>query len=1171
MRIDALRLIAYGPFDGTVLNMSGGEEGFHLIYGANEAGKSSALRALRHLLYGIPERSTDNFLHAYGNMRIAGSIRSRGGNVLDFIRRKGRGNTLRTADDSSVLEDSALQSFLGGVHEDLFNAMFGIDHEDLVRGGQEIIHGGGDVGRLIFSAGSGIANLREVQNELQAAADQLFRPAGQKQKINEALAHLNAGRKTLLSLQLPGREWIRHDESLRSALTRKAAVESELTRYQRELNRLERIRQAFPLIANRRELIKELEAYAPAVLLPEGFSEQRRELLTRLAVAKEEKKQAIETIASHQDSISSLNISTGFLNNAERIEEIHGELGSHRKAAKDRITLETRHNTLIGEAKEILRGLRDDLTLEQAERLHIKKSEIIRIQELGIQYERIVTRMKDARDKLPALTQEIAEIKEALDALGVTRSIQDLMAALAEAEEWGLFERQFHVEQAAIRSDMNTAENMKKKLGLEKNSFEEIESLPVPSSETIRVFDDRFDTIDSRLNDILGEHKRVGKAGKDVERQIEINRLEREVPTEEDLLRSREKRDLGWRLVAGKLNEQPVAEAEIENFIEKTPGSKTLSEAFESNLHATDEISDRLRREADRVATKARFLADQAAFKEQLQRIQKDLELAENEKTEIFRQWEILWQPVGVVSRSPKEMQRWVQDLGALAEKYQGIRDRKARAEASEREIEKHRQKLIQCLQAFKEAAGDETLNTLIHRGQVIVKSMEELIQKRALLERDKVLREKELAAERSRLENNQKALKLWQEQWETAVRPIGLEADAMPAQATAVMEELKSLFDTLKEADILRKRITGIDRDADDFTGKVTDLLERIAPELIGRSPDEAALELHGRLKGYRDARSRQETLDKQLKKEQERLDRAKNAVLKVETQLRRMCEEARCDTIDELADSERRSNRKRQIENDLKNIDERLRQLSAGAPVADFIEQAMEVDSDSISGEFKRLEETTQSLTAEKSDLDQTIGSERTELGRMDGSDRAAETAEEIQLLLGTIENDIEQYVRVKIAAGILSRAIERFRKKSQGPILNRASTLFSQITQGAFEGLRADFDDTGRPVIVGVRQAGGIVTVDGMSDGTADQVYLALRLAGLEMYLERYEPLPLIVDDILIRFDNDRAAATLKVLAELSKKTQVIFFTHHHHLVEIAEKSMDESILKKYDLVG
>ena len=87
--------------------------------------------------------------------------------------------------------------------------------------------------------------------------------------------------------------------------------------------------------------------------------------------------------------------------------------------------------------------------------------------------------------------------------------------------------------------------------------------------------------------------------------------------------------------------------------------------------------------------------------------------------------------------------------------------------------------------------------------------------------------------------------------------------------------------------------------------------------------------------------------------------------------------------------------------------------------------------------------------------------------------------------------------------------------------------------------------------------------------MSDGTTDQLYLALRLASLETYLKNNEPMPFIVDDILIRFDDKRATAALQVLAELSTKTQVIFFTHHQHLVELTETNIDYSILFKHSL--
>jgi uncharacterized protein YhaN len=140
------------------------------------------------------------------------------------------------------------------------------------------------------------------------------------------------------------------------------------------------------------------------------------------------------------------------------------------------------------------------------------------------------------------------------------------------------------------------------------------------------------------------------------------------------------------------------------------------------------------------------------------------------------------------------------------------------------------------------------------------------------------------------------------------------------------------------------------------------------------------------------------------------------------------------------------------------------------------------------------------------------------------------------------------------------LLNAAIEEHRKKKQGPVLARASQIFSHITLGSFKELRADFNERGEPVLTGVRDSSGeAVSVSGMSDGTCDQLYLALRLASLETWLDRHESIPFIVDDVLLNFDDARAIASLEVLAELSHRTQVVFFTHHQHLVDMAKDSL------------
>lgn len=146
-----------------------------------------------------------------------------------------------------------------------------------------------------------------------------------------------------------------------------------------------------------------------------------------------------------------------------------------------------------------------------------------------------------------------------------------------------------------------------------------------------------------------------------------------------------------------------------------------------------------------------------------------------------------------------------------------------------------------------------------------------------------------------------------------------------------------------------------------------------------------------------------------------------------------------------------------------------------------------------------------------------------------------------------------DAERFVKVETASTLLKWAIDRYRERRQGPMLSRASSIFSALTLGNFSRLAVDYDR--QPMaLAAVRASGEHVEIEGMSEGTRDQLYLALRLAALEEHGEKAPPLPFVADDLFINFDDDRAHAGLRVLAHIAKSTQVIFLSHHDHLLDI-----------------
>jgi uncharacterized protein YhaN len=134
-----------------------------------------------------------------------------------------------------------------------------------------------------------------------------------------------------------------------------------------------------------------------------------------------------------------------------------------------------------------------------------------------------------------------------------------------------------------------------------------------------------------------------------------------------------------------------------------------------------------------------------------------------------------------------------------------------------------------------------------------------------------------------------------------------------------------------------------------------------------------------------------------------------------------------------------------------------------------------------------------------------------------------------------------------------------MERFRRERQAPLLEAASSIFSRLTLGRYSGLDVEVEGkTGQ--LIGVR-SDGLTTVPApkMSDGTADQLYLALRIAAVRDAVAAGARLPFVADDLFINYDDERAAAGFKELAELGGVTQVLFLTHHEHLLDIARKAV------------
>jgi len=1214
MKILELALHAFGPFSDAVLDLSAGQEGLHLIYGPNEAGKSSALRALRQALFGIPAQSSDSFVHPYSKMRIGLTLRADDGRTLQLIRRKGNRNTLLGADGTTPLADGTVERFLGGLTETEFKSRFALDHEELIQGGKAILQGGGELGAVLFQAGGGLKNLVEVRRELDRELDELFRPGGSKRRINAGLAELKEANEAKRKTALHSSEWLEHDSARREASTRLAEVELRLREKHAAKRRLERLGEALPLLTRQRTSREELAQLGDVALLSEPFQKTRLEAQVRRDAARAARESTGEAIARLDRQIAALVVADDLLAEADAIERLREGLAADRKArralpgeeANLLQALAGAHDLLaeswahllsgLGEAEERVLGeqipgevsvdRRLDRVLKVGEQLRLTRAQKAAIANLVGERTRLAAERAQTIARISELASQLDDATAELGRLAPPTETGLLDVSLRQARDQGDLDRILEASRNRLAVAENEAARALAQLPLWTEPLETLETAYVPTVETIDRFEAEFARIGTEHEQLRTERRSTVAEQAEADGALEhLRQIAGTVPTEDDLVQARALRDQLWRLIrrAWESNSLPTSD-DVGLLLEAREAPiispVSLAGAFERLESQADSHADRLRREASRVAQHAASLASLLKARQRLEFLEiQEKELLQRAE-ETHSRWATAWASLGLDPLSPREMRGWLQLRKDLLKQAAELQDLRTEQKGLEGKHVLHRQRLSQCLQALGSPScpPDESLTSLRDRAEAELKRLAELETKRNRLIESVGKLKRQLEAARAQDLIVEQRLETWRGQWAVAVAPLSRAPDVTIEEAAEVVNQATDLQSRIKEARDSQRRIAMLRQEAAQFASDVRSLCQRVAadlnPDASPGSPsiEIAASELLLRFRVAQETWSTKQTLIKQRESELASARNAEQSVSEASLQLAALCQEARCALVDDLPRAEQRSRDALELRDRLKVLDEQMQQLCAGEPLDAFRQAALALDLDRLPDQLQALADEISQLDADRGELNQVLGREQQVLKQMDGSSRAAEAAEQAEELKARLAVDVEEYARLRLAAVVLYEAIDRYRQRSQGPVLDRASGLFAQLTLGSFKGLKVDYDDHDQAVLRAVRPGGTeTVGIAGLSEGSADQLYLALRLASLEAYLESHEPISLVVDDILIQFDDDRATAALQALAKLSRRTQIVLFSHHEHVCRLAQACVDPDQLIVHRLSG
>jgi hypothetical protein len=337
-------------------------------------------------------------------------------------------------------------------------------------------------------------------------------------------------------------------------------------------------------------------------------------------------------------------------------------------------------------------------------------------------------------------------------------------------------------------------------------------------------------------------------------------------------------------------------------------------------------------------------------------------------------------------------------------------------------------------------------------------------------------------------------------------------------------------------------------------FDRDVSDMATRVGRDVVADDAQQTLARLRDRLADTRRAADASQRLQETGAK---RAGERKTLVLK-RASLETALEEARgtlgAMDIVALSSSLDRLAQRRALEQERGALQRDLVVVADGLDEATLRLEQEGLDPDALPGEIERTTiGQTQLAAAIRDALVQLHEREREHEALSKGRDANAAAAERAEA--GAELRDVaERWILRAAAARLASLAIERHRGMVQDPLVERAGALFALSTAGAFAGLKVAYGDDDNPVLMAARAVGDPVKIAGLSEGTRDQLFLALRLALLER--RNGEALPFIGDDLLTSFDETRTAASLKLLAVAGNARQIIIFTHHRHVAELAE---------------
>src|SRR5208283_1754807 len=355
-----------------------------------------------------------------------------------------------------------------------------------------------------------------------------------------------------------------------------------------------------------------------------------------------------------------------------------------------------------------------------------------------------------------------------------------------------------------IKMQHSSAETEVKQLVPSPGQVEDILSLPLPSFETVNKFTDDLRDAHDAVEETKQSQQQLRDELDRVNTDIRAMEKAGTVPTEKELMQSRSRRDQGWRLVRRAWLEKENITEELQSF----GVEKELPEIYEDTVISADELSDRLRGEAERVQKYVAILAQAEKFEEQLQRSKVAEGAAEHCLSQLEISWQETWKGCNIQPFSPTEMRNWL-------EKCQEIR----RSLLDEKLKEEERQSIADQIRGLSETLiselrelgkvkkGQGDLEPILTYAEQVIEELKNNNDQRHALEAEESRLQGEAEPARTELQISQQIMADWRTQWKEVLSDLGMLEETSPEDAAEALEKLRKCLEQIDKGEGFEQR----------------------------------------------------------------------------------------------------------------------------------------------------------------------------------------------------------------------------------------------------------------------------------------------------------------------------------------------------------------------------